>query len=141
LGIFYSQVQTAQHGTDQAIATYAAPATYTSPADPLVPPPATIWFGTSFDTTTLDVSGQASSFGQGDPVVMVAHFTRVVPGGQSINILLDGVIIKSTAASASDYDLFGMALNSALLPAGQHTLEIDDVGGNMLASGIVTITR
>jgi hypothetical protein len=33
-----------------------------------------------------------------------------------------------------------MALNVAVLPTGAHTFQIEDLGGNMLASGTVTIT-
>ncbi|MGD0123681.1 MAG: hypothetical protein ABSC46_14155 [Candidatus Limnocylindrales bacterium] len=103
------------------------------------PPAGTIWFGTSFDTSTFAVSGQASSFTQGDHVVMVAHFSSTVSSGKGLNILYDGVFIKSVTAT-SDWDLFGMALNVAVLTTGTHTFEIDDVGGNRLASGTVTIT-
>jgi hypothetical protein len=103
------------------------------------PPAGTIWFGTSFDTSTFAVSGQASSFTQSEHVVMVAHFSSTVSSGKGLNVLVDGVIIKSTSAT-SDWDLFGMALNVAVLPTGTHTFEIDDVGGNRLASGTVTIT-
>jgi hypothetical protein len=70
---------------------------------------------------------------------MVAHFSSTVSSGKGLNVLVDGVIIKSTSAT-SDWDLFGMALNVAVLPTGTHTFEIDDVGGNRLASGTVTIT-
>ena len=107
---------------------------------PNVPPAGTIWFGTSFDTTTFEVSGQASSFAQGDRVVMVAHLSRTIPGGQSVNVLLDGVILRSESPTASDYNLYGIALNAAVLPTGTHTFEVEDVGGNTLASGAVTIT-
>ena len=103
------------------------------------PPAGTIWFGTTFDESTFAVSGQASSFTQRDHVVMVAHFSATVSSGKGVNILIDGVILRSTSAT-SDWDLFGMALNAAVLPTGTHAFEIDDLGGNRLASGIVTIT-
>jgi hypothetical protein len=103
------------------------------------PPAGTIWFGTSFDASTFAVSGQASSFTQRDHVVMVAHFNGTVSSGNGLNILVDGVILKSETAT-SNWDLFGMALNAAVLPTGTHAFEIDDVGGNRLASGAVTIT-
>jgi hypothetical protein len=103
------------------------------------PPAGTIWFGTSFDESTFAVSGQASSFTQRDHVVMVAHFSTTVSSGKGVNILMDGVILRSTSVT-SNVDLFGMALNVAVLPTGSHTFEIDDVGGNRLASGAVTIT-
>jgi hypothetical protein len=105
-----------------------------------LPPAGTIWFGTSFDTTTFAISGQASSFVQGDRVAMVAHFSWMITGGQSVNVIVDGVTVKSGSASASDYDLYGITLSSASLPTGTHAFEIDDVGGNPLASGTVTIT-
>jgi hypothetical protein len=50
-----------------------------------------------------------------------------------------GWIIKSQTAS-SNADLLGQALNVADMATGTHTFEIEDVGGNLLASGIVTIT-
>jgi len=116
------------------------PVVFGQPAAANVPPAGTIWFGTSFDTTTFAISGQASSFAQGDRVVMVAHLSRTIPGGQSVNVLLDGVILRSESPTASDYDLYGIALNAAVLPTGTHTFEVEDVGGNTLASGAVTIT-
>jgi hypothetical protein len=70
---------------------------------------------------------------------MVAHFSTTVSSGKGVNILMDGVILRSTSVT-SNVDLFGMALNVAVLPTGSHTFEIDDVGGNRLASGAVTIT-
>jgi hypothetical protein len=107
---------------------------------PNVPPAGTIWFGTSFDTTTFAVSGQASSFARGDHVVMVASFSRTIPGGQGINLVVDGSSFPEGSGSASNYDLFGAVILQAFLTTGTHTFEIDDVGGNPLASGTVTIT-
>jgi hypothetical protein len=106
---------------------------------PNVPPAGTIWFGTSFDTTTFAISGQASSFRQGARVIMVAHFTKTVPGGQSTNLVVDGASFSEGSASASNYDLIGAVILQAFLTTGTHSFEIDDVGGNPLASGTVTI--
>ena len=103
------------------------------------PPAGTIWFGTSVNTSTFAVSGQASSFVRGIQVVVAATFSTTVSSGKGVNILIDGVILRSTSAT-SDWDLFGMALNVAVLPTGAHTFQIEDLGGNMLASGTVTIT-
>ncbi len=112
----------------------------TGPNTANLPPAGVIWFGTSFDTTTFEVSGQADTFAQSSPLAMVAHFTRTIPGGQAVNILFDGVTIKSQSASGSDYDVYGQTLNAAVIPTGSHTWTVQDLGGNTLASGTVTIT-
>jgi len=108
--------------------------------EPNVPPAGTIWFGTSFDTKTLAVSGEALSFAQGSRVVMVAHFSATVPGGQGTNLVVDGVSFPEGSASASNYDLLGAVILQAFLTTGPHTFEVEDLGGNSLAAGIVTIT-
>ena len=112
----------------------------TGPNTANLPPAGVIWFGTSFDTTTFEVSGQADTFTQSSPLAMVAHFTRTIPGGQAVNILFDGVTIKSESASGSDYDVYGQTLNAAVIPTGSHTWTVQDLGGNTLASGTVTIS-
>lgn len=104
-----------------------------------VPPAGTVWFGTSFDTTTFVLSGQASTFPHGQ-VAMVAHFEHKVPGGQAVSLQIDGVAFGSQTASASDYDVYGLMLSAIYLPVGSHTVSIDDAGGNSLAAGTVTIT-
>ncbi len=104
-----------------------------------LPPSGTIWFGASFDATTWVVTGQATTFVQGDKLVMVAHFTRIVPTGQGFNFLVDRTPIKAVDTTA-DTDVYGMALASALLPLGAHAFVVTDVGGNELASGTLTIT-
>ena len=110
----------------------------TVPAGDL-PPAGSIWFGTSFDTTTFAIAGHTSMFTPGDPLVLVAHFSRTIPGGQAINLLYDGQTLKSVAASTSDYDACGQTLSSALLPTGGHTFTIQDLGGNQLANGSLTV--
>jgi len=104
-----------------------------------LPPVGTIWFGASFDATTFAITGQSTTFAQGDKLVMVAHFTRVVPSGQGFNFVVDRTPIKAVTATA-DTDVYGLALTSALLPLGTHAFEVDDAGGNALASGTLTIT-
>jgi PBP1b-binding outer membrane lipoprotein LpoB len=104
-----------------------------------LPPAGTIWFGSSFDATTFAMTGQASTFAQGDKLVMVAHFTRIVPSGQGFNFVVDRTPIKAVTTT-TDTDVYGLAVTSALLPLGPHAFEVDDAGGNSLASGTVTIT-
>jgi hypothetical protein len=104
-----------------------------------VPPVGTIWFGRSFDTTTFELSGQADTFGQSGQIAMVAHLSRKIPGGQAINVAVDGVIVKSDTSS-SDYDLFGLTWSAEFFATGTHSIAVQDVGGTTLASGIVAVT-
>jgi len=105
-----------------------------------LPPAGTVWFGTSFDTTTFVIAGQASSFPQSGQVALVARLSKMVPGGQPVNLLVDGIVMKSAAASSSDYDAFGSTLTAAQMTTGSHAVTVTDAGGNLLASGSVTIT-
>jgi hypothetical protein len=71
---------------------------------------------------------------------MVAHFSRTVPGGQGTNLVVNRVSFPEGSASASNYDLFGAVILQGFLTTGPHTFQVEDLGGNSLAAGIVTIT-
>jgi hypothetical protein len=116
------------------------PASQPEQATQNLPPAGAIWFGTSFDTTTLAISGQASVFHQGDAMVLVAHLSRAVPSGQPLHVLMDGVALTSQVSSSAAYmDRIGLMLYSSTFPVGVHTFVIEDAGGNRLAQGTVTI--
>ena len=128
------------NGSASGAAQNHPPASQPEQADQNLPPAGAIWFGTSFDTTTLAISGQASVFHQGDPMVLVAHLSRAVPSGQPMHVLMDGVPLESeVTASAAYLDRVGLVLYSSRFPVGVHTFVIEDAGGNALAQGKATI--
>jgi hypothetical protein len=104
-----------------------------------LPPAGTIWFGTSFDTTTFALSGQAASFGAGAQVALVAHLSAKVPEGQATTLVFDSYPVPTAAAPSGGMDVYGWVIPSVLLTVGEHTVTIRDVGGNVLASGTVRI--
>jgi len=130
-----------------SVPTTAAPVVTPVPATPAPtptetparPPDGAIWFGTSFNTSTFEVSGHGSSFSQSDKVIMVASLSVVVKSGQALNLLADGSLVKSQTAS-SDWDTFGVTLVPSVFGVGTHTFEVQDSAGNTLAKGTVTFT-
>ena len=107
-----------------------------------IPPTGTIWFGSSFDTTSNFLLGHADSLPLGKAVAFVAHLTRASTG-EVVGLQLD---VGGSPASLpggqviSGADLIGEVLPAAAIyQAGTLTVRVVDVGGNMLAIGTVTI--
>jgi hypothetical protein len=128
-------------GLASQAASSVPPANQPEQATQNLPPAGAIWFGTSFDTTTLAISGQASVFHKGNAMVLVAHLSRAVSSGQPVSVLMDGAVLSSQVLSTSSpyMDRIGFVLYSSTFPVGVHTFVIEDAGGNRLAQGTVTI--
>ncbi|HVA86554.1 MAG TPA: hypothetical protein VNF73_09595 [Candidatus Saccharimonadales bacterium] len=107
------------------------------------PPTGSIWFGSSFDPSTLVLTGRSNSIPLGQAVAFVAHLSRASIG-ESLALDLD---IGGMAATwpggqvAAGDDVVGIVLPAAeIYQAGTLAVTVVDVGGNPLAHGQVTIT-
>jgi hypothetical protein len=110
------------------------------------PPAGQVWFGSAFDSTTLEVRGKMSTVTRGQPVALVAHFSRTVPKGIAVRVVVtrpDGrSATVGTQTFAADADRFGVVIQSALLDTtGGFSFEVKDVGGNRLASGSLQVAQ
>jgi hypothetical protein len=100
------------------------------------------WFGTAFDTTTFALTGTASSFPAGSSVAVVAHLSKKVPEGQAIAIMVDGYAYGSGKGGPGGSDVYGIVIapgGFAGMPGPAHIVTFADVGGNVLATGSVTV--
>ena len=105
-----------------------------------IPPVGEIWFGTSFNPTTFEISDRRSTVGLGAPVAMVAHLSRSIAAGQAnMRLSLNGTVIANQAITnlQGGGDIVGLT-TGAILMAGAYRYEITDIGGNDLASGSFT---
>ena len=104
-----------------------------------VPPVGSIWFGTSFDTTTLELSGRLSSVGVQSAFSMVAHIPQSTDGSKlGLRVYLNGSLLTTATANAKGSgDLWGWSLGPLYQP-GTWRYEVTDIGGNVLASGEIT---
>lgn len=117
------------------------PGMSSSTSTPNVPPVGAIWFGSSFDTGTFELTGTTSTTHVGAPVALVGHLPRNISSGDAnIRVWLDGtVLINQNVSMKGTGNLFGLTLGPIAL-AGAYKYEIDDLGGNALASGTLTVT-
>jgi hypothetical protein len=115
------------------------PPTGGAPAN--VPPTGQMWFGTSFDPNTFSISGRTSTARTGSTVAAVANLPRSISSGDAnMRVSLDGeVIALQQITMQGSGDLFGISLGPYFL-AGLYKYEILDLGGNVLASGSLTVT-
>lgn len=109
------------------------------PAAANIPPVGQAWFGKSFNTSTLEVSGRETSVGVQDGFVMVVHLPRTMDSGQLlIRSYLDGQLWGNQNSQApGSSDVWGWNLGP-LFQAGSWRYEVTDIGGNILASGMIT---
>ncbi|MGO9208218.1 MAG: hypothetical protein ACLQBX_18920, partial [Candidatus Limnocylindrales bacterium] len=109
-------------------------------ANPNVPPVGDIWFGSSFDPSTFAVAGITTSATPGSTVALVAQLPRSISSGQAnLRGSLAGNVILNQALNVSGSgDLFGTTVGPLNLP-GMYTYQIVDVGGDVLASGTLTV--
>jgi hypothetical protein len=108
------------------------------------PPAGVVWFGTSFDPRTFVVSGRTDTFPAGQPVAVVGHLSETIPQGQQITISVDGYAFSTGTAPSGGADLWGIVITPGWFTATAgpaHAITFTDVGGNVLASGSVTIGR
>ena len=103
-----------------------------------IPPEGTIWFGTSFDPDSYEVSGRLTSVGPDEAFVMVGRLPRPLPGSRLvIRGYLDGALITiAWTASNAEGGIWGFNLGPIGMP-GTWRYEIAEIGGSALASGEV----
>ncbi len=107
-----------------------------------VPPVGQIWFGSTFDPNTFSMSGVVTTVSAGESVALVAQLPQSISAGDaSMRVSLDGTVILNQALSnvKGSGELFGTTVGPFTI-AGTYTYEIVDVGGNVLASGTLTVT-
>ncbi len=105
------------------------------------PPSGEIWFGSSFDPTTFALSGITTTLKTGEAAALLAQLPRSVSeGDMSVRVSLDGTVIASEPiAMEGSGELFGVALTPFDV-AGSYKYDFVDIGGNLLASGSLTVT-
>jgi hypothetical protein len=107
-----------------------------------MPPTGTIWFGSSFDTTSNALLGRSDSLPLGKPVAFEAHLNRPSTG-EVVGLQLDvgGTPANWTGGQViSGANLFGEVLPAtAVYQAGTLTVRVVDIAGNLLSIGTVTI--
>ena len=109
------------------------------PAD--VPPTGTVWFGDGFDPSTFAFIGRKTSAAAGDPVAMVGNVGRSVdPGDLVLRVGLGGEVINSPVSGFGKGEVWAFQLRPFRATAvGTWTLELTDIGGNVLATGTIDI--
>jgi hypothetical protein len=118
----------------------SANATPVAPAN--VPPAGAVWFGTSFDTQTLAISGRLVSVTANQGFSFVAHLPRVMDASALlIRTSLDGDLVATVPVSATgSSDLWGFS-PGPLFAVGAWRYDMTDIGGNVLATGTITATN
>jgi len=117
------------------------PGLSSSTSTPKVPPVGAIWFGSSFDTGTFELAATTSTTRVGAPMALVGHLPRNISSGDAnIRVWFNGtVMVNQNVSMKGSGDLFGVTL-TPFAYAGAYKYEIDDLGGNALASGTLTVT-
>jgi hypothetical protein len=107
------------------------------------PPNGQIWFGSTYDTSTFALSGQTTSIPVGSGVALVAALNR--SAGANERLTIDATIagtqlpIGFGTMNAGD-DLLADHVEGGLFPLpGTYLIQIQDAGGNVLASGTLTV--
>lgn len=110
-----------------------------------VPPAGVIWFGTAYDTTTFALTDRSDTFPVGTQIAVVAHL-RSVPATVRVTLYTtfegEQVPVGYTDFTGNGYDIM-----ADLIPAiystvpGQLPFQAKDSGGNVLATGTLTIRQ
>ena len=110
------------------------------PTTAKVPPVGSIWFGSSFDTSTFELTGQTKTATVGTPIALVGHLpTSVGSGDVNLRVSYNGsVVINQNVSMKGSGNLFGTTL-TPMTYAGSYDFAINDLGGNILASGSLTV--
>lgn len=105
-----------------------------------IPPTGQIWFGSSFDPSTFALSGITTTARTGTTVALVARLPRTVSSGDvNMHVSLNGtLVLNQPVAMTGSGDLFGSTVTPFVVP-GTYKYELVDVGGNVLASGTLTV--
>ena len=101
-----------------------------------IPPEGAIWFGTSFDPDSYEVSGRLTSVGPDEEFVMVGRLPRSLAGSRLvIRAYLDGALTTIAWTSSNDEGgIWGFNLGPIGMP-GTWRYEIAEIGGSALATG------
>jgi hypothetical protein len=107
-----------------------------------IPPTGQIWFGSSFDTTTFALSGITTTARTGTTVALVALLPRSIStGAASMRVSLNGTLVVNQAVNMNGSgDLFGTTVGPLTI-SGTYKYELVDLGGNLLASGTLTVSQ
>lgn len=108
-----------------------------------IPPAGQVWFGSSFDTDTFELSGRTTRVGIHEAVAIIATLLEPTEGSElAMRVYLDGQLVNNVDANAEEGvgDLWGWSAGP-FFTAGQWRYEIVDIGGNVLASGEVEATE
>jgi hypothetical protein len=106
-----------------------------------MPPPGAIWFGTTYDPSSLVLEDAWTTSPQGRPVSVVAHLSRPSTPGLAVTMTLDGSKVVDTTidvGSGHGYVAFppGPVLGRV---AGSWVVTIADARG-VVAQGTLTVT-
>jgi hypothetical protein len=105
-----------------------------------IPPVGAIWFGTSFNTDTLEISGRLAKVGTTAPFSFVAHLPRSMDAKElALRIYLDGKLVGTTGVgekSSGSGDVWGWS-PGPLFEKGTWKYQVTDIGGNVLAVGSI----
>lgn len=110
-----------------------------------VPPAGSIWFGTTYDVKTFHLTNAGTSFASGQQIAVVVHLASV-PGTERVALYMTFAGV-STAVGYTDFTGNGYDIMADLVPAiyfttpGQFPFQAKDSGGNVLATGTLTITQ
>ena len=107
-----------------------------------IPPTGQIWFGSSFDPSAFALSGITTTARTGTTVALVALLPRSISTGTaSMRVSLNGTLVVNQAVTMTGSgDLFGTTVGPFTIP-GTYKYELADLGGNLLASGRLTVSQ
>jgi hypothetical protein len=111
-----------------------------------IPPGNVVWFGTSYDPTSLGVIGKVVRVQQGTPIAAVARlFTARSPGTVQVKIS-SGSIVRApvpvgAANNGEESDVFAIDLTNAGLTPNTWIVSFVDPQQRILASGFLTVTQ
>jgi hypothetical protein len=107
-----------------------------------VPPEGEIWFGSTFDTETFELSGRTKEVSTTEVFALVGTLPRSVNASELvIRSVWEGQQVASEPANASGSgEVWGFTYGPLVSP-GEWTIEFTDIGGNVLASGTLTATE
>jgi hypothetical protein len=107
-----------------------------------VPPIAAVWFGTAYDSATMNIYDRAMTFKHGSPLVAVATLiTPRDPSDLKITIETNGSVKATLPPSPGGTGTtYGVDLTPQKLAPGSYLISFLSKAGKNLASSSVTIT-
>lgn len=108
-----------------------------------VPPAGTIWFGTAYDTASFALTSQGTSFRVGTQLAIVANLGRDV-GNERITIHAPvggtDVAVGFADMTSGNQVIADIIPGAEMAVAGAEPFSVQDSGGNVLATGSITLT-